>query len=264
MPLSRVSTFRSKTIVWPVPLPTETPTATEDPTATDDAPQMRQRAAESDVVIVNHHLLCADAAVRQSAYGEVIPDCHYAVVDEAHQLEDVATQYFGIAVSNYRIDDFARDVEKAVSSRMIDDADREDALRDDVEHLRDGARAFFGALQMTRFSSGPAGFGLSGTESRTRIQADQLEPVWNDARQLADALQAVESELASTPQANEDVLALARRASEIRANLKFLLRADDPTYVYFLEMRGRGTMRVRSCARLRDPWPGWAVPPRHT
>src|SRR4051794_25345187 len=63
--------------------------------------RMRQKAAESDVVIVNHHLLCADASVRQSTYGEVIPDCNYAIIDEAHQLEDVATQYFGIAVSNY-------------------------------------------------------------------------------------------------------------------------------------------------------------------
>jgi ATP-dependent DNA helicase DinG len=51
--------------------------------------RMRQRAAVSDVVIVNHHLLCADAAVRQGAYGEVIPECAYAVIDEAHQLEDV-------------------------------------------------------------------------------------------------------------------------------------------------------------------------------
>ncbi len=59
---------------------------------------MRQRAAESDVVIVNHHLLCADASVRQSAYGEVIPSCPTLVVDEAHQLEDVATQYFGVVV----------------------------------------------------------------------------------------------------------------------------------------------------------------------
>jgi len=62
---------------------------------------MRQRAAESDVVIVNHHLLCADASVRQSAYGEVIPSCPTLVVDEAHQLEDVATQYFGVSVSTY-------------------------------------------------------------------------------------------------------------------------------------------------------------------
>jgi ATP-dependent DNA helicase DinG len=71
--------------------------------------RMRQRAAASDIVIVNHHLLCADAAVRQSSYGEVIPDCHYAVLDEAHQLEDVATQYFGRSVSNYRLDDLVRD-----------------------------------------------------------------------------------------------------------------------------------------------------------
>ena len=53
---------------------------------------MRQRAAESDVVIVNHHLLCADAAVRQEAFGEVVPGAPTLVVDEAHQLEDVATQ----------------------------------------------------------------------------------------------------------------------------------------------------------------------------
>ena len=70
---------------------------------------MRQRAAESDVVIVNHHLLCADAAVRQSEYGEVIPSCPTLVVDEAHQLEDVATQYFGCSFSNYRVDDLVRD-----------------------------------------------------------------------------------------------------------------------------------------------------------
>jgi len=61
---------------------------------------MRQRAAESDVVIVNHHLLCADAQLRKSAYGEVIPACATLVIDEAHQLEDVATQYFGIGVSH--------------------------------------------------------------------------------------------------------------------------------------------------------------------
>src|SRR5436190_15754494 len=73
---------------------------------------MRQRAAESDVVIVNHHLLCADAQLRKSAYGEVIPSCATLVVDEAHQLEDVATQYFGIAVSNFRLDDLVRDVER--------------------------------------------------------------------------------------------------------------------------------------------------------
>src|SRR3989442_8427947 len=73
--------------------------------------RMRQRAAASDLVIVNHHLLCADAAVRQNAYGEVIPACNHAILDEAHQIEDVATQYFGFSVSTYRLDDYPRDVE---------------------------------------------------------------------------------------------------------------------------------------------------------
>ena len=81
---------------------------------------MRQRAAASDVVIVNHHLLCADAAVRQNAFGEVIPACNHAIVDEAHQLEDIATQYFGSGVSTYRIEDYARDVERFVQSGALD------------------------------------------------------------------------------------------------------------------------------------------------
>ena len=98
--------------------------------------RMRQRAAESDIVIVNHHLLCADAAVRQSDYGEVIPSCHYAVIDEAHQLEDVATQYFGIAVSTYRVDDLARDMDRALGANLVADRERADALKDDAERVR--------------------------------------------------------------------------------------------------------------------------------
>src|SRR5262245_2442522 len=84
--------------------------------------RMRQRAAASDLVIVNHHLLCADAAVRQNAFGEVIPACPNAVIDEAHQLEDIATQYFGVSVSSYRIEDYARDVERWARGGLADDA----------------------------------------------------------------------------------------------------------------------------------------------
>src|SRR5215207_8424868 len=132
---------------------------------------MRQRAAESDVVIVNHHLLCADASVRQSVFGEVIPSCRYAIVDEAHQLEDVATQYFGRMVSNYRFDDYARDVERALSTRQIPDPDAADALRDDIDNVRDAARVFFGTLQMLRFDgkTGAPRPGSGQAESRIRV-----------------------------------------------------------------------------------------------
>jgi ATP-dependent DNA helicase DinG len=197
--------------------------------------RMRQRAAESDLVIVNHHLLCADAAVRQNAFGEVIPSCDYVIVDEAHQLEDVATQYFGVSISNYRLDELARDVEKAIGAHLIPDAERADSVRDDVDRLRDRGRRFFGALQMIRFD-GP---GL-GAESRLRIRADQLEPLADEGASLGNILSALEADLALTERPPEDILALARRAAELRNHIEFLLRADDPTYVYFLEMRGRG------------------------
>ena len=99
--------------------------------------RMRRQALESDLVIVNHHLLCADAAVRQGAYGEVIPSCACTVIDEAHQLENVATQYFGTSISNYRLEDLARDGQRALAgSDPAGKADRDEARRcvDDVRY----------------------------------------------------------------------------------------------------------------------------------
>ena len=198
--------------------------------------RMRQRAAESDLVIVNHHLLCADAAVRQSQYGEVIPTCHYAVVDEAHQLEDVATQYFGIAVSNYRLDDLARDVDQAVGANLVPDRERADDLKNRAERVRDHARTFFAALQMMRFAVP----GVGGSESRIRVGSPQLTNVADDGAALVDAIQALEADIALTPEAPLDLLALGSRAADVRKDIEFLLRADDPGFVYYLEVRGRG------------------------
>ena len=150
--------------------------------------RMRQRAAASDVVIVNHHLLCADAAVRQNAFGEVIPACANAIVDEAHQLEDVATQYFGLSVSNYRLEDLARDVEQAIGARLISDRDRADSMRDDVERIRDAARRLFAAIQMMRFEL-PGGASAGPGDSRTRVTSPQIVKVYDEGATLVAALE---------------------------------------------------------------------------
>src|SRR5215472_11978351 len=125
--------------------------------------KMRQRAAEADVVIVNHHLLCADAAVRQNAYGEVIPACHRAIVDEAHQLEDVATQYFGYSVSTWRLEELARDIERALTAIAGEDRTAKADLTKAIERLRDYARSFFSELTFAvRATSAPEGTIASG------------------------------------------------------------------------------------------------------
>jgi len=221
--------------------------ATADTCLGNDCPQyqecyvtrMRQRAAEADVVIVNHHLLCADASIRQSSYGEVIPECHYAVLDEAHQLEDVATQYFGIAISNYRVDDLVKDGERAINLGVIEDADSN--LRRALNRVDDHAREFFGRLALARQSRGSFG------EERLRIGPEWFGDIIDDGLGLISGLDAVEREMSRMAGtgtggsvANEEAATLARRAAEARDNLSFLLEAANPSFVYFLETRNRG------------------------
>ncbi len=201
--------------------------------------QMRQKAAESDLVIVNHHLLCADASVRQSSYGEVIPECRYAVLDEAHQLEDVATQYFGIAISNYRVDDLVRDGERALNLGTIEDADSN--LRRSLRRVDDHAREFFGRLAMARQSRGSFG------EERVRVSGEWFGDIVDDGLGLISGLDALQHEMARMAGtgtggsiANEDAASLSQRAGEMRENLSFLLEASNPSFVYFLETRNRG------------------------
>lgn len=207
--------------------------------------KMRQRAASSDVVIVNHHLLCADAAVRQNAYGEVIPACSHAVVDEAHQLEDIATQYFGFAVSTYRLEDYARDIERFIKSGAVDTRSAQDELQKGVDRLRDHARSFFAELAFGHRSSERA-----RGEERVRATDGSLAHTREVAAYLAGALDLLESSLAllkpvdatvdGEPLSPFDSSALAKRAADIRDELRFLLRASDPAYVYFVEFRGKG------------------------
>src|SRR4029077_8051075 len=145
--------------------------------------RMRQRAAASDVVIVNHHLLFADAAVRQNAFGEVIPAYSRAILDEAHQLEDVATQYFGYNVSNYRVEELARDVERLMGSGGVEDRAAKGELEKDVARLRDQARAFFNEVAFAHRSGDRV-----KSEERVRATSESLRAAFDASALLTGAL----------------------------------------------------------------------------
>jgi ATP-dependent DNA helicase DinG len=218
--------------------------------------RMRRRAAESDVVIVNHHLLCADASVRQSAYGEVIPTCATLVVDEAHQLEDVATQYFGYAISPFRMEGLVRD-----SQRVLSEVRDQDELTRALARVSEHSRIFFSGLALD-----PSLRTATGAEMRVRYTAEALAEHFEEGAALAGALEGLEGALASVGRAlsgspgepdpstalgagrvrpadandgSEAVATLQRRAGELAKELRFLLRAGDPDFVYFIESRGR-------------------------
>ena len=219
---------------------------------------MRQRAAESDVVIVNHHLLCADASVRKSAYGEVIPSCATLVVDEAHQLEDVATQYFGVAFSNYRVDDLLRDAHRLLATSSFEPNQAETLARA-LTRVSMHAHGFFTGLSLGRVQN-PA-------EGRARYTADAFGEHASDALALIRSLEGLEATLALIASGIGDqgagtsknafdppslipdpemIATLQRRSGELRNDLRFLMRADDPDYVFYVEVRGKGGFSLRA------------------
>jgi ATP-dependent DNA helicase DinG len=215
--------------------------------------RMRDTAADAEVVIVNHHLLAADAAVRQNGFGEVIPECDVLVVDEAHQLEDVVTQYFGVAFGSHRVDQFAKDAGAVAGSIGATDRGLALDLGDAVTDFQRRARRFLDALR----------------EAVDSARAGDRLPFSGEVAALVEALrarlvEAVDRVIQVCPaEASEDLAALAARAAAMRADLDTLTAAGDPTYVHFVEVRGRSvTLRaapIDASAIVRDV----VIGPRH-
>lgn len=73
--------------------------------------EARRRSQEADLVVVNHHLLCADFALKEEGFGELLPEADCFIVDEAHQLPETASNFFGTNVSGRQLLELARDSE---------------------------------------------------------------------------------------------------------------------------------------------------------
>jgi len=197
--------------------------------------EMRRRAAESDVVIVNHHLFFADMAIRQQAGGApdagVLPEAGVVVFDEAHELEDVASSYFGISLSNLKFEDLARDVETLLRSK----GELKSEVVSAAQMIRERARMFFGALP-TR-TAGGGGEGRMPFTNREEFLEDHGDVYLG----LLNGLHRMEGELEKL-RSIEESQPLRRRAGTIREQLKFLLESEDRNTVFWLERRsGRHT-----------------------
>lgn len=73
--------------------------------------EARRRAQEADLVVINHYLLCADFSLKEGGFGELLPDADCFIVDEAHQLPEVAGDFFGATVSGRQLLELSRDTE---------------------------------------------------------------------------------------------------------------------------------------------------------
>ena len=187
---------------------------------------MRQRAHDADIIIVNHHLFFADLAIRQDDFGSILPEYCAVVFDEAHEIEDVASDYFGRQVSSYRFEELARDAEQALRVSRLEAAD----LLKQIARLRERSRSFF-----ERFPEREGRFPFPHGERAAFLE--QNREVYEG---LAGGLQRLETEIAALPTKSEELLAVARRAAEIRREVAFLLESEERNYVYWFERRGKG------------------------
>ena len=188
--------------------------------------EMRRRAMESDIIIVNHHLFFADLAIKLQAEDApdagILPEAAAVIFDEAHELEDVAGSYFGISVSNLRVDELARDVEHSMQNNRMLSA----SLSSAVGSLRDRSQLFFSLL--------PSGEGRFAFDTRREF----LEENGDEFVALDQALTRLAGELEGLQQKPEEIFNFVRRAQEIQVQLRFALESEDRNTVFWIERRG--------------------------
>jgi ATP-dependent DNA helicase DinG len=195
--------------------------------------EMRRKAMDSDIIIVNHHLFFADLAIKLQADGApdagVLPEAAAVVFDEAHELENVAGSYFGISVSNLRMEELARDVESSMQHYRMLSASLSGALGS----LRERSQFFFALL--------PPGDGRFAFDTRREF----LEENGDEFVALNQALTRLAGELEGLPQKPEEVFNFVRRAQEIQVQLGFALESEDRNTVFWIERRGGGRFGPR-------------------
>ena len=194
--------------------------------------EMHRRAMESDIIIVNHHLFFADLSIKQATEyapdAGILPEVGAVVFDEAHELEGVAGSYFGVSVSNLRIEDLIRDVESSLQRHHLLSATIAGATR----NLRERSQFFFALL--------PPGAGRFAFQNRPQF----LEENGDEFIGLMQALGRLASEIQNLSQKPEEVFSFVRRIEELQVQFRFLMESEDRNTVFWIERRGgRGTSR---------------------
>jgi ATP-dependent DNA helicase DinG len=189
--------------------------------------EMRRKALESDIIIVNHHLFFADLAVRQEAAGApdagILPEAAAVVFDEAHELEEVASSYFGLSVSNVRFEELARDTDVLLRGK-----EGAANLAASTQQLRERARMFFAGLPLAGDGRQP----FTGREEFLESSGDLYLGVKAGLRRLEAEI----DQLSSVDEAP----GLKKRVVRLRSEFEFLLESNASNMVFWLERRAMG------------------------
>jgi len=194
--------------------------------------RMRREAAGADVIVVNHHLFFADLALRSSSAGDagaaVLPAYDAVVFDEAHAVEEVATEHFGAQLSSFRVGELARDALKALQSRPS----LPEAAALATRLSREGRDFFDAALEAAR-----AGTNAQGESARWALLPGALLPAEAERLRLAELTRALGAALSAG--ADEELALLERRCLTLGADLALFSESQRrPDLIHWAESRG--------------------------
>jgi ATP-dependent DNA helicase DinG len=178
----------------------------------------RKAAQEAEIVVVNHHLLCADWSIRGGGFGELLPKADVIIVDEAHQLADTASDFLGVSVSSKQVNDLARDA----LVEYFKDATDMPALRAACEELEHGGKD----LRLA--------FGIELKRGEWR-DIDSNPKILGSLADVQTQLQTLTEQLELASVKSKGLELCFKRAEELAQQLKIILDGADGKWIRWYE-----------------------------
>lgn len=192
--------------------------------------RMRQQAEDAQIVVVNHHLFLADLALRTGPRGQhasVIPAYDAVIFDEAHQIDDIATDFFGTRVSSAKVDALLRDAEASLARANALEALKSGPVRGTLEQAHEASRAFFAAIAFDAARAN--GGGALGPGDKRVLGENDVSDAMRDAHAALDlrleALEYIARGRGGEGGGRDEALQLvAHRTAELRESMRDILR----------------------------------------
>jgi len=190
--------------------------------------RLRKEAENAQIIVVNHYLFFADLAIREMSFNRILPNYDVVIFDEAHQVEDVASQYFGFSVSNYRLEELVKDSYPVL--KECGQNERKETAKD-IDNLLSRSRNFFHSFR-------------KDTDRRFSLKENELlkEP----AEILLTSLEAIRAKLSVMKNISESSKALIQRYGLIHEELLEITSCLNDEYIFWGETRGNGVFLYAS------------------
>lgn len=205
--------------------------------------RMRQRALEADIIVVNHALFFSNLALQSDEVGRILPDFSVLVLDEAHEVEDIASMHFGRQLSSHQIDELCRD--------FLQELGEEPQWRNRLGELQVRAASFFAS-----FPVGEGRYSLTSFRTPGGETVDLRDSLTGPVTRLLDLMRSLGEELLERGSESAEVDKLMGRLEHLLELLFEVFHDEDPERVYWFERRGNGVFLymtpIRVAGLLRD------------